>query len=102
MIELNSQNGSDRILRFIQNLLMKDFPDDHLVGVEMGIAYGGGIEALFASGLGHLRIHRRPLVILAAGGGGQVGCFSGLLRSHLPGLVLREIRAGPVVSRLHK
>jgi hypothetical protein len=46
MIELNSQNGSDRILRFVQSLLMKEFPDDFLIGVEMGIAYGGSVEAL--------------------------------------------------------
>ena len=46
MINLNEQNGSDRILHFIQGLLLVDFPHDHLVGIEMGVAYGGGIESL--------------------------------------------------------
>ena len=46
MIELNSQNGADQILRFVQRLCLKEFPKEQLVGVEMGIAYGGGVEAL--------------------------------------------------------
>jgi len=46
MIELNSQNGADKMLRVIQTELLKEFPDELLVGVEMGIAYGGGVEAL--------------------------------------------------------
>jgi hypothetical protein len=46
MIELNSQNGADKLLRALQGEIMKEFPKDLLVGVEMGIAYGGGVEAL--------------------------------------------------------
>jgi len=46
MIELNSLNGSDRILRALQGEIIKEFPYDLLIGVEMGIAYGGGVEAL--------------------------------------------------------
>jgi len=53
MIELNTLNGADRILRFVQSLIIADFPDDYLIGVEMGVAYGGGIEALGKLWKGH-------------------------------------------------
>jgi hypothetical protein len=50
MIELNAQPGLDQslgvFLRKLQQHIMDHFPDEPLVGVEMGIAYGGGVEAL--------------------------------------------------------
>lgn len=46
MLELNQQNGTDRISRFIQSLIMKEFPKEYLIGMEFGVAYGGGVEAL--------------------------------------------------------
>ena len=47
MINLNAEyNGADRILSIFQKLLLRDFPNEELIGVEMGVAYGGGLEAL--------------------------------------------------------
>jgi hypothetical protein len=46
MIELNSNNGADKRLRVLQKIIVDIFPTVQLVGVEMGIAYGGGVEAL--------------------------------------------------------
>lgn len=47
MIDLNKiWNGADRGLAFIQSVILEEFPNDHLIGVEMGIAYGGGVESL--------------------------------------------------------
>lgn len=47
MINLNSiGNGADKILAKYQKKLLKEFPDEDLVGVEMGVAYGGGVEQL--------------------------------------------------------
>jgi hypothetical protein len=46
MINLNSLNGADKLLAIIQKTIMNEFPDEELVGVEMGVAYGGGVESL--------------------------------------------------------
>lgn len=46
MIELNEANGASNILGIIQSLVTAQFPEEKLVGIEMGIAYGGGIEKL--------------------------------------------------------
>ena len=47
MINLNTINGADRILRFVQSMILADFKKDKvLIGIEMGVAYGGGVEAL--------------------------------------------------------
>ncbi len=45
MICLNYINGAQTILFYHQMVLISKFEND-LVGVEMGIAYGGGVEAL--------------------------------------------------------
>lgn len=46
MINLNSTNGADKILLKYAEKLLTEFPDEHLYGAEMGIAYGGGVEAI--------------------------------------------------------
>jgi hypothetical protein len=50
MIELNAQPGEDQSLGFylrgLQYRILAEFPDEQVVGVEMGVAYGGGVEAL--------------------------------------------------------
>ena len=45
MVNLNSINGAALYLQYFQTLLVGKFKKD-LVGVEMGIAYGGGVESL--------------------------------------------------------
>lgn len=53
MINLNVMNGAATILHYNQVLLTGKFKKD-LIGVEMGIAYGGGVEQLgyFWKGIG--------------------------------------------------
>lgn len=46
LINLNHVNGADVILLEHAEKLLSKFPEDHLVGCEMGIAYGGGVEAI--------------------------------------------------------
>ena len=44
LITLNYVNGADQILLEHANQLLKEFPEEPLIGVEMGIAFGGGPE----------------------------------------------------------
>lgn len=46
LINLNKFNGADKFLEAVQMGIMEEFPKDFLIGVEMGIAYGGGVESL--------------------------------------------------------
>lgn len=48
MIELCALDvcgNGDKVLRELQSKILNEFPDE-LIGVEMGVCYGGGIEAL--------------------------------------------------------
>ena len=45
MLELNSMNGADKITHRICASLKAE-AKDHLYGCEMGIAWGGGVEAI--------------------------------------------------------
>jgi hypothetical protein len=44
MIEINEENGAAEISHRYAKLLMDKFPDEELVGAEMGICFGGGVE----------------------------------------------------------
>lgn len=46
MLEINATNGAATILTLIHYLIPTLFPDEKITGVEMGVAYGGGIEKL--------------------------------------------------------
>ena len=46
LINLNHVNGADELLFDYTSQLLTEFPDEHLYGCEMGIAYGGGVEGI--------------------------------------------------------
>lgn len=46
MVHLNDHNGASKYTLDKAKTLLREFPGTHLYGVEMGIAYGGGVEAI--------------------------------------------------------
>lgn len=46
LVELNDHNGASAVTYSYAKRLAVEFPDDHLYGVQMGIAYGGGVERM--------------------------------------------------------
>lgn len=45
MINLNSNNGADKILLDVANNVLDEF-EGNITGAEFGVAYGGGVEAI--------------------------------------------------------
>lgn len=43
---LNVHNGADKPLLQLASRVLEEFPKEHVYGVEMGIAYGGGVERI--------------------------------------------------------